>query len=133
MYELKARQESGLLVRDPLRIEAVAEMAASAPSEVFTIQKDDELVAAVLTFIDGNVCRFYGTYYDERWARYSPGASLLYRVIQQAQARGLDFDFMTGEQAYKMRFASEVVPLYIAQVPAAGRIAAEACRPLKRA
>ena len=124
MYELKARHESGSLFRDPLRIEAVVEMAASAPSEVFTIEHDGELVAAVLTFIDGNVCRFYGTYYDERWARYSPGVSLLYRAIQHAQARGLDFDFMTGEQAYKMRFASEVVPLYIAQVPAAGRIAA---------
>jgi Acetyltransferase (GNAT) domain len=124
MYELKARHESGSLFRDPLRIDAVVEMAASAPSEVFTIQKEGELVAAALTFIDGNVCRFYGTYYDERWARYSPGVSLLYRVIEQAQARGLDFDFMTGEQPYKMRFATEVVPLYIAQVPAAGRIAA---------
>ena len=124
MYELKARHESGSLFRDPLRIEAVVEMTLSAPSEVFTIEHDGELVAAVLTFIDGNVCRFYGTYYDERWARYSPGVSLLYRVIEQAQACGLDFDFMTGEQPYKMRFASEVVPLYIAQVPVAAKIAA---------
>jgi Acetyltransferase (GNAT) domain len=124
MYELKAWHESGSLFRDPLRIEAVVEMAASAPSEVFTIQKEGELVAAALTFINGNVSRFYGTYYDPRWARFSPGVSLLYRVIEHAQARGLDFDFMTGEQAYKMRFASEVVPLYIACVPAVDRIAA---------
>lgn len=114
MYELKAQHESGSLFRDPLRIEALVEMAASARTEVFTIEHDGEIVAAVLTFIDDDVCRFYGTYYDARWARYSPGVSLLYRVILQAQARGLDFDFMTGEQAYKMRFASEVVPLYIA-------------------
>jgi CelD/BcsL family acetyltransferase involved in cellulose biosynthesis len=99
-------------------------MAASGPSEVFTIENDSDLVAAILTFIDGDVCRFYGTYYDDRWARYSPGASLLYRVIQRAQARGLDFDFMTGEQPYKMRFASEVVPLYLARVPVAVRLAA---------
>ena len=124
MYGLKARHESGSLFRDPLRIEAVAQMTAIAPTELFTLEHDGDLVAAVLTFIDGHVCRFYGTYYDARWARYSPGVSLLYRVIQQVQARGLDFDLMTGEQAYKMRFASEVVPLYIARVPVADRIAA---------
>jgi hypothetical protein len=124
MYEMKTQQQSGSLFHDPLRIEAVVEMATSAPTEVFTIEHEGTLVAAVLTFLDGKICRFYGTYYDERWAKYSPGASLLYRVIQQAQARGLDFDFMTGEQAYKMRFASEVVPLWIAHVPVADRIAA---------
>jgi hypothetical protein len=124
MYELKAQRERGSLFRDPLRIEAVVQMAASGPSEVFTIENDGDLVAAILTFIDGDVCRFYGTYYDERWARYSPGTSLLYWVIQRAQARGLDFDFMTGEQPYKMRFASEVVPLYLAHAPVAARIAA---------
>lgn len=124
MYQLKAQSESGSLFRDPLRIEAVVQMAASAPTEVFTIELEEELVAAILTFIDGDVCRFYGTYYDERWAKFSPGVSLLYRVIQWAQEHGLDFDFMTGEQAYKKRFASEVVPLYIGQVAVAARIAA---------
>jgi CelD/BcsL family acetyltransferase involved in cellulose biosynthesis len=124
MYELKALQESGSLFRDPLRIKAVVQMAANAVTEVFTIERERELVAAVLTFIDGDVCRFYGTYYNARWARYSPGVSLLYHVIQQAQARGLDFDLMTGEQPYKMRFASEVVPLYIARVPVTARLAA---------
>jgi hypothetical protein len=124
MYELKARHESGSLFRDPLRIEAVLGMAASAPTELFTIENGGDLVAAVLTFIDGYTCRFYGTYYDARWARYSPGVCLLYRVIQQAQARGLDFDFMTGEQPYKMRFASGVVPLYVAYVPVAAKFAA---------
>lgn len=124
MYELKGRQENGSLFRDPLRIEAVVQMAARATTEIFTIVKDDELVAAVLTFIDRDVCRFYGTYYDERWAVHSPGVSLLYRVIQQVQARGLDFDLMTGEQPYKMRFASEVVPLYTAHVPIQVSVAA---------
>jgi hypothetical protein len=124
MYELKGQRENGSLFQDPLRIEAVVQMAATAPTELFTIESDGALIAAILTFIDGDVCRFYGTYYDERWARYSPGTSLLYRVIQQMQSRGLDFDFMTGEQPYKMRFASEVVPLYVASVTVAEKIAA---------
>lgn len=112
MYELKGRSESGSLFTDQLRIDAVVEMATTAKSELHTIEKDDEILAAILTFIDGNVCRFYGTYYDERWAHYSPGVSLLYAAIRAAQQRGLDFDFMTGEQPYKMRFASDVVSLF---------------------
>jgi CelD/BcsL family acetyltransferase involved in cellulose biosynthesis len=55
---------------------------------------------------------------------YSPGVSLLYIVIRQAQAHGLDFDFMTGEQPYKMRFATEVMPLYIVERVAAASLAA---------
>jgi hypothetical protein len=124
VYELKGRAESGSLFTDFLRVEAVVEMAMNAPSELFTIEEDGELVGAILTFVDGNVCRFYGTYYDERWAVYSPGVSLLCTVIRQAQARGLDFDFMTGEQSYKMRFATEVVPLYIVERAASSSLAA---------
>lgn len=112
MYELKGRQESGGLFTDPVRIEAVAQMAESAPSELWALQRDGELVAGILTFLDGGVCRFYGTYYDAHWRGYSPGVSLLYAVIRNAQRRGLAFDFMTGEQPYKMRFATEVRPLY---------------------
>jgi CelD/BcsL family acetyltransferase involved in cellulose biosynthesis len=55
---------------------------------------------------------------------FSPGVTLLYRVIRHAQRRDLDFDFMTGEQPYKMRFATEVVPLYIAERRAAASLAA---------
>lgn len=112
MYELKGRQESGSLFRDPLRVDAVVAMVEAWPCELHVIERDADLVAAVLTFIDGNTCRFYGTYYDARWARYSPGIALLYRALQRAQERGLDFDFMTGEQPYKLRFATDVVPLY---------------------
>jgi CelD/BcsL family acetyltransferase involved in cellulose biosynthesis len=45
-------------------------------------------------------------------------------VIRDAEQRGLDFDFMTGEQPYKMRFATEVVPLYIVQRAAVASLAA---------
>jgi CelD/BcsL family acetyltransferase involved in cellulose biosynthesis len=124
IYQLKGRSEAGSLFVDPLRINAVVEMASATKSEVFTCEKDGELVAAILAFIDGNVCRFYGTYYDARWAVFSPGVTLLYQLIRHAQRRDLDFDFMTGEQAYKMRFATEVVPLYIAERRAAASLAA---------
>lgn len=112
MYARKGQSESGSLFQDALRVEAVAQMAATWESEVHTIERQGELAAAILTFMDGAVCRFYGTYYDARWAQYSPGIALLDRVVREAQARGLDFDFMTGEQSYKLRFATEIVPLF---------------------
>jgi CelD/BcsL family acetyltransferase involved in cellulose biosynthesis len=124
IYQLKGRSEAGSLFVDPLRVNAVVGMASAVESELFTCEKDGELVAAILAFVDRNVCRFYGTYYDARWAVFSPGVTLLYRVIRHAQRRDLDFDFMTGEQPYKMRFATEVVPLYIAERRAAASLAA---------
>ena len=116
-YRLKGKQQAGSLFADPLRVEAMVKMVGlpALHPELHVITRDERTIAAVLTFVDGNVCRFYGTYFDQEWGRYSPGVSLLYRVVRQAQSRHLHFDFMTGEQPYKLRFASEVVPLYIAQ------------------
>jgi CelD/BcsL family acetyltransferase involved in cellulose biosynthesis len=128
MYTLKGRQTAGSLFADPLRVEAVVKMVGlpKLHPEFHVVTRDERIAAAVLTFVDGDVCRFYGTYFDEEWAKSSPGVSLLYRVVQQAQRRGLHFDFMTGEQPYKMRFASEAVPLHIAarSAPACGPVTA---------
>jgi CelD/BcsL family acetyltransferase involved in cellulose biosynthesis len=124
MYQLKGKSEAGSLFVDSPRVEAVVQIAASVNSDLFTLENDGELVAAILTFVDGNVCRFYGTYYDARWAVFSPGITLLYKVIRQAQQQGLDFDFMTGEQLYKLRFATQVVPLFIAERRATVSLAA---------
>jgi CelD/BcsL family acetyltransferase involved in cellulose biosynthesis len=114
MYMLKARQRSGSLFIDPLRVEAVAALSESDLARVHALKHDEDIVAAALTFTDGSTCRFYGTYYDPRWAVFSPGICLLCRLIQLAQEQNLDFDLMTGEQSYKLRLASGVVPLFTA-------------------
>jgi len=72
-------------------------------------------VASLVTFIDGNVRRFYTIQFDPGWAKYSPGTVLIYEVTRRSLEAGLDCDYMTGEHAYKMRFATAVVPMYWVQ------------------
>src|SRR4051812_351733 len=115
MYMLKGQQPSGSLFVDPLRAEAVVAMSALVPSAIYALIYGDDIVAASLIFRDGFTCRFYGIYYDPHWAAFSPGICLLYRLVKEAQSQNLDFDFMTGEQPYKLRFATESVPLFIAK------------------
>jgi CelD/BcsL family acetyltransferase involved in cellulose biosynthesis len=49
---------------------------------------------------------------------YSPGVALLYEVTRASLAENLDCDYLTGEQEYKMRFATSVMPLYRVDVTA---------------
>ena len=80
---------------------------------VFTLQdKGGTLVAGLVTFLDGDVRRFYTTYFHPGWGRYSPGAALLYEVTARSLGAGLTCDYMTGEYPYKMRFATSSRPLY---------------------
>ncbi|MCI0352542.1 MAG: GNAT family N-acetyltransferase [Acidobacteriales bacterium] len=113
IYEQKGRQNSNLFA-DPLRrtfMEAVAQLPGSR-CEIFTLKLEAEILAALVTFVDGNCRRFYTTYFDERWAKRSPGYALLCEISQRTLAENLGYDFMTGEQLYKTRLASELVPLY---------------------
>lgn len=115
VYEKKAEQDvSSNLFRDPLRREFMMEIAALPESrcEIFTYESVGELVAALVTFRDGNVRRFYTTYFDQRWAKESPGQVLLFEATAESLREGLECDYMTGEYLYKNRFADEMVPLY---------------------
>jgi len=113
IYTLKS-QEPGSLFVDPLRIQMLWAMADTAGKdcEVFTLEQQSTLVAALVTFRDHNWRRFYTTYYSEAWARYSPGLTLLYHVVRESLELGIDCDFMTGAQPYKLRLATNQVPLY---------------------
>jgi CelD/BcsL family acetyltransferase involved in cellulose biosynthesis len=83
-----------------------------AKCEIFTFEKGSEIVAALVAFRDGRYRRFYTTYYDHQWARYSPGVELLFEATRCSLEDQLDVDFMTGDQPYKMRIANMVAPLY---------------------
>jgi len=98
---------------DPLRIEFMVRAAAmeGEACEILCLERGSDLVSAVLTFRDGNVRRCYATMFDPAWAQYSPGAALLWEVTRRSLADGLDCDFLTGEQSYKMRLATHVAAL----------------------
>ncbi len=115
VYEKKAEQDvSTNLFRDPLRREFMQAITALPEThcEIFTYESAGELVAALVTFRDGNVRRFYTTYFDQRWAKESPGQVLLFEVTAETLREGLECDYMTGEYMYKNRFADGMVPLY---------------------
>ena len=129
IYEKKAEQDASMnLFCDPLRREFMQVIAALPESqcEIFTYESAGELVAALVTFRDGGVRRFYTTYFDQRWAKDSPGQVLLFEATAESLREGLECDYMTGEYMYKNRFADSMVPLYqISATPEELRCAAQ--------
>jgi CelD/BcsL family acetyltransferase involved in cellulose biosynthesis len=115
IYQCKGRQggAGSLFADDPRRAFMCAIAQREGPNcEIFTFEKGSNLIAALVAFRDGTYRRFYTTYYDRQWARYSPGIELLFEATRRSLQEQVDFDFMTGEQVYKMRLATAVKPLF---------------------
>jgi CelD/BcsL family acetyltransferase involved in cellulose biosynthesis len=118
IYQLKAQQAANLF-RDSARINfllAAAE-SGSAPCDVYTLTQGATVVAALVAFRDGDTRRFYTTYYDHSWARFSPGMALLFEASRLSLEEGLNCDYMTGEQPHKTRLATAQVPLFRVECP----------------
>lgn len=123
IYRQKSRQFHGAgnnLFEDERRIEFMIAAAALDPSacEMFAYETGASTVAALVSFRDGETRRFYTIYYDERWAKESPGQVLLYETTVRSLRENFDCDYMTGEQPHKMRLATLLVPLYRVQLNA---------------
>lgn len=114
IYRAKAAHDPKSLFHDPLRVEFMVEAARlqGERCEIFTLESATELVAALATFCDGPVRRFYTCYFSAAYARLSPSMCLIHEVTRQSLASGLNCDYMTGEQGYKLRLATSSVPLY---------------------
>jgi CelD/BcsL family acetyltransferase involved in cellulose biosynthesis len=117
------------LFQDDRRVKFLLTVAAKGPSacRVFTLETPSALVAALVTFEDRGVRRFYTTWFNAMWTRYSPGVALLFEATRFSLAEGLACDYMTGEHDYKLRLATGAVPLCHAsgtirssRVPASG-------------
>lgn len=117
------------LFTDPRRVDFMVRVLALAPAavDVFTFETAGEIIAALVTLRDGNVRRFYTTWFDNAWAHQSPGTALLFEVTSQSLAEGLDCDYMTGAQPHKLRFRTASLPLFRAKASAEqlARIASE--------
>ncbi len=115
IYDSKSRQSGASnLFRDKLRIEFMVEIAKreATSCEIFTFEKDSQLIAALVTFRDDQWRRCYTVYYNHLWACHSPGMKLLFEVARRSVSEGMSVDLMTGEQPYKMRIANAVQPLF---------------------
>ena len=114
IYEAKARQSDTSLFHDSARIEFLVSAAALMPHifEIFTLENGEHRAAAVVTLRDGECRRFYTGWFGAEYEKHSPALSLIFEVTRQSLAEGLDCDYMTGEQGYKMRLATASVKLF---------------------
>src|SRR4029077_2094741 len=114
IYSAKAAQSSTSLFRDSARIEFMVSAAALMPDvfEVFTLENGPLMAAAVVTLRDAGCRRFYTGWFAAEYQKHSPALALICEITRQSLASGLDCDYMTGEQAYKLRLATSAVPLY---------------------
>lgn len=114
IYERKAAQDQRSLFHDPLRVEFLVGAARlrNHTFEVFTLESGPHMGAALVTLRDGDLRRFYTGWFDPGLEKFSPAISLIYQVTYQSLADGLDCDYMTGEQPYKMRLATASERLY---------------------
>lgn len=120
IYERKAAQDSASLFHDPLRIEFLVKAAMLKPDrfQIFTLQSGQRLAAALVTLQDENIRRFYTAWFAPELGRHSPALSLIYQVTRISLAAGLDCDYLTGEQPYKLRLATRSMPLFRVQAGA---------------
>jgi CelD/BcsL family acetyltransferase involved in cellulose biosynthesis len=114
IYTGKAGQRSTSLFHDPERIEFLVSAAGLLPKvfEVFTLEKGPGMAAALVVLRDGDCRRFYTGWFAPEYEKHSPALALIYEITRQSLAMGLDCDYMTGEQPYKLRLATSAVQLY---------------------
>lgn len=115
IYRLRRAQSTPAgLFHDPLRCDFMIATcrAEGSECEVFALEHGPTLAAALVTFRDCEWRRCYTIFYDQRWARFSPGVSLLFEVTRRSLEQGMNVDLMTGEQPYKMRLAQSAQDLF---------------------
>lgn len=114
IYAGKAGQRSTSLFHDPERIEFLVRAAGLMPEvfEVFTLEDGPVVAAALVVLRDRGCRRFYTGWFAPEYDKHSPALVLIYEVTRQSLVAGLDCDYMTGEQPYKMRLATSSVALY---------------------
>jgi CelD/BcsL family acetyltransferase involved in cellulose biosynthesis len=114
VYAAKARQSESSLFHDATRLEFLVSAAGLMPEvfEVFTLEDGEQMAAAVVTLRDRGCRRFYTGWFAAEYQKHSPALALIYEISRQSLAAGLKCDYMTGEQPYKMRLATNSVALY---------------------
>jgi CelD/BcsL family acetyltransferase involved in cellulose biosynthesis len=114
IYAAKAEQSASSLFHDPARIEFLVSAAAMMPDvfEVFALENGGQMAAAVVTLRDGGCRRFYTGWFAPDYEKHSPALALIFEITRQSLAEGMDCDYMTGEQPYKVRLATNSVALF---------------------
>jgi CelD/BcsL family acetyltransferase involved in cellulose biosynthesis len=114
IYQAKAGQSESSLFDDSARIEFLVSAATLMPDvfEIFTLENAGQMAAVVVTLRDKGCRRFYTGWFAPEYEKHSPALTLIYEITRRSLADDMDCDYMTGEQPYKMRLATNSVALY---------------------
>ena len=96
---------------------AVGALAARGQARLWTLEHDGRVVASVVCLEWPGAVGLYNSGFDIELAALSPGIVLLAHVIREALERGVArFDFLRGEEPYKLGFGARPEDLYRIQV-----------------
>jgi hypothetical protein len=91
-------------------IETVVEHSPQL-AEVWSLCRGDHIMSALLCWRYPPTRYCYTIAHEPADAALSPGILLLYFVVSRSMSAGWDVDFLTGEQDFKLRFATRRQPL----------------------
>ena len=79
--------------------------------ELTVLLASDRVAAYSLAFLDGRAYRQWNKHLDSEWGQFKPGQVLDHRLLQRllAEAEFDELDWMAGEEAYKLRTATDTV------------------------
>ncbi|MGH9486883.1 MAG: GNAT family N-acetyltransferase [Terriglobales bacterium] len=91
----------------------LAAMVAHQPAlaELWELRRGTRPLAALLCWISPTTRYAYTISYDAAAAALSPGVLALYALLRHTMREGREFNFLTGEQAFKQRFATRTEQL----------------------
>jgi CelD/BcsL family acetyltransferase involved in cellulose biosynthesis len=73
---------------------------------IFTLETEDQIIAAIYCFIYRNKTYFYQQGFDAAWQQYSPGGLLMnYAIEESIRNQYKEFDFLRGTEEYKSHWA----------------------------
>jgi CelD/BcsL family acetyltransferase involved in cellulose biosynthesis len=75
-------------------------------SELWTLRRGGDTLAGLLCWKSAAFRYAYTIAYDARFAALSPGVLALYALLRHTMREGCGFNFLTGEQEFKLRFAT---------------------------
>jgi CelD/BcsL family acetyltransferase involved in cellulose biosynthesis len=113
LHRLRWEAEGGSYGIPPGRAEAfhlalAPRLAARGWLRLYRLLVGDAALAAVYAIELGRRFYYYQSGYDPAWAARSPGFVLVGRTVEDAYERGLtDYDFLRGEEAYKLDWTAD--------------------------
>lgn len=77
-----------------------------AVAELWQLRRRGDVLAGLLCWLTPQVRYAYTIAYEPEAAAISPGVLALYALLRHTRREGRAFNFLTGEQAFKQRFAT---------------------------